>query len=105
MSQNGQQSQRHAADWHLGSRSPQAAPLPAFVFQHAKTSINSSLWWPGRILDDRTIELTFPHNPDGKYLLEGGTRAGWEAFGLPTKWRNRLAEGVVSTRSHPPCWQ
>ena len=26
----------------------------------------------GQILDDRTIELTFPHNPDGKYLLRAG---------------------------------
>jgi hypothetical protein len=25
-----------------------------------------------QILDDRTIELTFPANPDGKYLLKGG---------------------------------
>jgi hypothetical protein len=24
----------------------------------------------GPILDDRTIEMTFPHNPDGKYLLK-----------------------------------
>jgi hypothetical protein len=32
------------------------------------------------IIDDRTIELTFPPNPDGKYLLKGGTRAVWEEF-------------------------
>jgi hypothetical protein len=27
----------------------------------------------GQIIDDHTIELTFPANPDGKYLLKGGT--------------------------------
>ena len=26
-----------------------------------------------QIVDDRTVELTFPANPDGKYLLKGGT--------------------------------
>jgi hypothetical protein len=48
-----------------------------------------------QILDDRTIELTFPANPDGKYLLKGGTPAVWEAFSLPDKWRSRLGEGVI----------
>ena len=48
-----------------------------------------------QILDDRTIELTFPSNPDGKYLLKGGTPAVWDAFGLPDKWRSRLGEGVI----------
>jgi hypothetical protein len=52
----------------------------------------------GRILDDCTIELTFPHNPDGKYLLKGGTPALWEAFGLPTKWRSKLGEGVIDSK-------
>jgi hypothetical protein len=47
------------------------------------------------ILDDRTIELTFPANPDGKYLLKGGTPAVWDAFGLPDKWRSRLGEGLI----------
>jgi hypothetical protein len=28
-----------------------------------------------KILDDRTVELTFPANPDGRYLLKGGTPA------------------------------
>jgi hypothetical protein len=41
-----------------------------------------------QILDGRTIELTFPTNPDGKYLLKGGTPAVWDAFGLPDKWRS-----------------
>jgi hypothetical protein len=48
-----------------------------------------------QILDDRTIELTFPHNPDGKYLLKGGTPAVWSASGLPGKWRSRLGEGII----------
>jgi hypothetical protein len=50
----------------------------------------------GPILDDRTIELTFPHNPDGKYLLKGGTPAVWEAFGLPPKWRSKFGEGLIA---------
>jgi hypothetical protein len=54
----------------------------------------------GPILDDRTIELTFPANPDGKYLLKGGTPAVWEAFGLPNKWRSRLGEGIIQGK---PC--
>ena len=48
-----------------------------------------------QILDDRTIELTFPANPDGKYLLKGGTPAVWEKFRLPYKWRSRLGEGLI----------
>ena len=48
-----------------------------------------------KILDDRTIELTFPANPDGKYLLKGGTTAVWDAFDLPDKWRSKLGEGVI----------
>jgi hypothetical protein len=48
-----------------------------------------------QILDDRTIELTFPANPDGKYLLKGGTRAVWEEFRSPPKWRSRLGEGLI----------
>jgi hypothetical protein len=48
-----------------------------------------------QILDDRTIELAFPHNPDAKYLLKGGTPAVWEAFRLPNKWRSKLGEGVI----------
>ena len=49
----------------------------------------------GPILDDRTVEITFPTNPDGKYLLKGGTPAVWGAFGLPNKWRSKLGEGVI----------
>ena len=48
-----------------------------------------------QIIDDRTIELTFPANPDGKYLLKGGTPAVWEKFRLPHKWRSRLGEGLI----------
>ena len=48
-----------------------------------------------QILDDRTIELTFPANPDGKYLLKGGTPAVWEEFSLPHKWRSKLGEGLI----------
>jgi hypothetical protein len=47
------------------------------------------------ILDDRTIELTFPANPDGKYLLKGGTRSVWEQFSLPKNWRSKLGEGLI----------
>jgi hypothetical protein len=49
----------------------------------------------GQILDDGTVEIAFPTNPDGKYLLKGGTPAVWEAFKLPRKWRSRLGEGVI----------
>jgi hypothetical protein len=49
----------------------------------------------GRNLDDRTIELTFPHNPDGKYFLKGGTPVVWGAFVLPHQWRSKLGEGVI----------
>jgi hypothetical protein len=48
-----------------------------------------------QILDDRTIELTFPSNPDGEYLLKGGTPAVWEEFDVPTKWRSKLGEGLI----------
>lgn len=48
-----------------------------------------------QILDDRTIELTFPSNPDGKYLLKGGTPVVWNAFNLPDKWRSKLGEGLI----------
>jgi hypothetical protein len=49
-----------------------------------------------QILDDRTIQLTLPNNPDGKYFLKGGTLAVWEAFGLPHKWRSKLGEGLIA---------
>jgi hypothetical protein len=48
-----------------------------------------------QIIDDRTIELTFPANPDGKYLVKGGTRAVWEEFRSPLKWRSELGEGLI----------
>ena len=48
-----------------------------------------------QILDDRTIKLTFPSNPDGKYFLKGGTPAVWDEFRLPDKWRSKLGEGVI----------
>ena len=48
-----------------------------------------------QIANDRTIELTFPANPDAKYLLKGGTRSVWEEFGLPAKWRSKLGEGLI----------
>jgi hypothetical protein len=48
-----------------------------------------------QILDDRTIELTFPANPDGKYFLKGGTSAVWDEFRLPAKWRSKLGEGLI----------
>jgi hypothetical protein len=48
-----------------------------------------------QILDARTIELTFPANPDGKYLLKGGSRAVWEEFRSPPKWRSKLGEGFI----------
>jgi hypothetical protein len=50
----------------------------------------------GNIVDDRTIELTYPANPDGKYLLKGGTRAVWEEFHSPLKWRSKLGEGLIA---------
>ena len=36
-----------------------------------------------QIIDDRTIELTFPANPDGKYFLKGGSLAVWDEFKSP----------------------
>lgn len=47
------------------------------------------------VLDDRTITLTFPNNPDGKYFLKGGTRAVWNRYNSPDKWRSRRGEGVI----------
>jgi hypothetical protein len=47
------------------------------------------------ILDDRTIELTFPKNPDGKYLMKGATRAAWEMYHVPDQWRSKRGEGVI----------
>ena len=41
------------------------------------------------VLDDRTITLTFPNNPDGKYLLKAATRAVWNRFNTPDKWLSK----------------
>ena len=49
-------------------------------------------------LDDRTIALTFPNNPDGKYLLKGATRAVWDSYNSPDKWRNKRGEGVIEAK-------
>jgi hypothetical protein len=49
-------------------------------------------------LHDRTIALTFPNNPDGKYLLKGATRAVWEHYNSPDKWRNKRGEGVIEAK-------
>lgn len=46
-------------------------------------------------LDDRTLKLTFPDNPDGKYFLKGATRAVWDRYNLPDKWRSKRGEGVI----------
>ena len=50
----------------------------------------------GQIINDRTIELTFPAKLDGKYFLKRGTRAVWEQFQLPNKWRSKLGEGLIA---------
>ena len=42
-----------------------------------------------------TFEVTFPDNPDGKYLLKGATRAVWNAYRVPDKWRSKRGEGMV----------
>jgi hypothetical protein len=36
-----------------------------------------------------------PCKPDGKYFLKGGTRAVWEGFQLPLKWRSKLGQGLI----------
>jgi hypothetical protein len=42
---------------------------------------------------DYTLNLTFPRNPNGLYLLKGGGRDVWNAFGLPRRWRKR--QGLI----------
>jgi hypothetical protein len=49
----------------------------------------------GGNFDDCTVELTFPKNPDGKYFLKGVTRAVWNRYNLPDKWRSKRGEGVI----------
>jgi hypothetical protein len=70
--------------------------LPARFRISAGNDVNQLITLVARqILDDRTIELTFPLNHDGKYFLKGGTSAVWDSFGLPNKWRSRLGEGLI----------
>jgi hypothetical protein len=40
-----------------------------------------------------TLKLTFPRNPNGLYLLKGGGRDVWNAFGVPHWWRRR--QGLI----------
>ncbi|MHA1165680.1 MAG: hypothetical protein ACTSP0_08905 [Alphaproteobacteria bacterium] len=47
------------------------------------------------ILGVRTIALTFPNNPDGKYFLKGATRPVWDRYNSPDKWRSKRGEGVI----------
>ena len=49
----------------------------------------------GGNLDDRTLKLTFPNIPDGKYFLKGATRAVWDRFNLPDNWRSKRGEGII----------
>jgi hypothetical protein len=45
--------------------------------------------------NDYTLELTFPPNPDGLYLLtKGGGRDVWDAFGVRKKWRK--GQGLIA---------
>jgi hypothetical protein len=41
-----------------------------------------------------TLKLTFPRNPDGLYLLKGGGRDVWDAFGVRKKWRK--GQGLIA---------
>ena len=43
---------------------------------------------------DFSLKLTFPRNPDGLYLLKGGGRDVWNAFGVRKSWRKR--QGVIA---------
>ena len=36
---------------------------------------------------DYTLELTFPPNPNGVYLIKGGGPDVWQRFGVPRLWR------------------
>jgi hypothetical protein len=70
--------------------------LPSRLRETARQDVTALVTLVAKqVLDDRTIELTFPTNPDGKYLLKGGTLAVWEEFRLPHKWRSRLGEGLI----------
>jgi hypothetical protein len=42
---------------------------------------------------DCTFKLTFPANPNGLYLIKGGTPDVWRRFGVPSCWRK--PQGVV----------
>jgi hypothetical protein len=85
--------------------------LPTRYRERARQDVEHLVTLVARqILDDRTIELTFPANPDGKYLLTSGTSAVWDAFNQPDKWRGRLGEGVIQgkrcgiTQKHWSCF-
>jgi hypothetical protein len=70
--------------------------LPARHRLEAKADIEELVTLVGKqIIDDRTLEFTFPANPDGKYLLKGGTRSVWDKYRLPAKWRSKLGEGLI----------
>jgi hypothetical protein len=43
---------------------------------------------------DFTLKLTFPRNPNGLYLLKGGGRDVWDAFGFPKTWRE--VQGLIT---------
>jgi hypothetical protein len=43
---------------------------------------------------DHTLKLTFPRNPNGLYLLKGGGRDVWKAFGVPKSWRK--GQGLIA---------
>ena len=70
--------------------------VPSKLREAARRDVTALITFVAKqILDDRTFEITFPANPDGKYLLKGGTPAVWEEFRLPDKWRSRLGEGSI----------
>jgi hypothetical protein len=73
--------------------------LPARHRLEAKADIEELVTLVGKqIIDDRTLEFTFPANPDGKYLLKGGTRSVWDKYRLPAKWRSnrhvQVSQGI-----------
>jgi hypothetical protein len=42
---------------------------------------------------DFSLKLTFPRNPNGLYLLKGGSPDVWNAFGVRKKWRK--GQGLI----------
>jgi hypothetical protein len=70
--------------------------LPPRYRANASKHVDELVTLVGRgVIDDRTIELTYPANPDGKYLTKGGTRAIWDEFKLPGKWQRKLGESLI----------